>query len=77
MDREAWCAAVHGVAVRHDWETELNWTETSLPVAGNASQTNHSTSYRDGIGWANIIMWIFGEDNEIPLLVQDKNTFSL
>ena len=26
MDREAWHAAVHGVAiVRHDWVTELNW----------------------------------------------------
>ena len=24
-DREAWCAAVHGVAKRHDWVTELNW----------------------------------------------------
>ena len=23
MDREAWCAAVHGVTVRHDWVTEL------------------------------------------------------
>ena len=26
MDREAWCAAVHGVCrVRHNWATELNW----------------------------------------------------
>ena len=26
-DREAWRAATHGVAVRHYWATELNWTE--------------------------------------------------
>ena len=26
MDREAWHAAVHGVAKRHDWATELNWS---------------------------------------------------
>ena len=29
MDREAWSAAIHGVAksrVGHDWATELNWT---------------------------------------------------
>ena len=31
MDREAWCAAVHGVAkVGHDWATELNWTKLKL-----------------------------------------------
>ena len=23
MDREAWRAAIHGVAVRHDWATDL------------------------------------------------------
>ena len=28
MDREAWCAAIMGSQrVRHDWATELNWTE--------------------------------------------------
>ena len=28
MDREAWCAAIHGSQrVGHDWATELNWTE--------------------------------------------------
>ena len=27
MDREAWHAAIHGVAKRHDWATELHWTE--------------------------------------------------
>ena len=26
MDREAWHAVIHGVAKRHDWVTELNWT---------------------------------------------------
>ena len=30
MDREAWHAAVHGVAkVGHNWATELNWRHTS------------------------------------------------
>ena len=31
MDREALCAVVHGLQrVRHDWATELNWTELSF-----------------------------------------------
>ena len=25
MDRETWRAAIHGIAVRHNWATELNW----------------------------------------------------
>ena len=27
IDREAWHAAVHGVAKRQDWATELNWSQ--------------------------------------------------
>ena len=27
MDREAWHPAVHGVTKRHNWATELNWSE--------------------------------------------------
>jgi len=29
MHREAWFAASRGAANRHDWATELNWSETS------------------------------------------------
>ena len=32
MDTEAWRAAVHGLQrVRHDWMTELNWTDAKWP----------------------------------------------
>ena len=35
MNREAWCAAIHGVAKNWTWLsdwTELNWTEESLAI---------------------------------------------
>ena len=38
MHREAWCAAVHGVRVRHDWVTEPNWT--GLNFLGGENQNS-------------------------------------
>ena len=32
IDREAWHAAVHGVGVRHNWGTELNWAHIDLKI---------------------------------------------
>ena len=30
MEREAWRASIHGVAKRHDWVTDLIWSDTQL-----------------------------------------------
>ena len=35
MDREAWRAAVHGIAKRQDWVTELNWANQWIFSNGN------------------------------------------
>ena len=33
MDREAWCAVVHGVSKNQTWLTELNWYHDSLKLS--------------------------------------------
>ena len=35
--REAWRPAVHGVTVRHDWLTELNWVLFAVPERAGAT----------------------------------------
>ena len=51
-DGEAWCAAVHGVAKRHDWATELNWTELPCweltPLAFQTESSSASVTVREG-----------------------------
>ena len=37
LDRKAWRAAVHGVTERHDWATELNWTDEPYCLCQNYS----------------------------------------
>ena len=43
MDREAWHAVIHGVTKRHNWATELNWTEPSWLCLNLISSQNTNT----------------------------------
>ena len=45
MDREAWRAAVHGVRVRHDWATELNWCLIHFAATTLCSTGGYITVY--------------------------------
>ena len=51
MDREAWRAAVHGVAKRvgHDWATELNWTERVIGGSMGSQRVRHN--WATGLNW--------------------------
>ena len=58
MDREAWCAVVHGVAKHRTWLsdwTELNWTElnwTELNWTESVSESKYSC-----FSWWGLLRW--------------------
>ena len=46
MDREAWRVVLRGVArVRHDWATELNWTEPDASEGSISEDTSKISSF--------------------------------
>ena len=59
MDREAWCATVHGLAKSQKWLTELNW----MLMSGRMEQKNNTLYNYDGL-----IMMIITTINKSKLL---------
>ena len=65
MDREAWCAVIHGVAKSRtrlsDW-TELNWTDAYYNLSNRSSPRSYITSSGKTLlissAWNNLLPWI-------------------
>ena len=70
VDREAWCAAIHGVTrVVHDWAPELNWTDA--PNIGALQYVRQMLMRMKGEITSNTIIV---EDINTPLPPMDRST---
>ena len=61
MDREAWCAAVHGSKrVRHDCVTQLNWTDVRIKYEIRSSKSSAKNPLMGKDSWTrnHNINWI-------------------